>query len=295
MALAFLLGSRPPPAAAAAAHPGSAGPRLSARSSPACRAAAASAATQQQAVHPAQRQRALKDPARIAGSSRHTVTVQERGGALALDAYMRLPTEQYSELDPSMIHPLGNSAFLLKVPRVQLFDVWLEPEVTVHVRQQEGPVGLVFEAGECRLRGSDLLQRLGLDRRFALHFRTAVSWQPRPGNGGLTGGSSLAAAASALLPPLGGGGSAGQGQISAEAEVVVWSEVAGPFQAIPRPMLQATGDAVLAALTQALLPVFMRKLADDYQRWAGSPQYRARRAAAAAAPRAQAHQSASSP
>lgn len=154
--------------------------------------------------------------------------LQERGGALALDAYMRLPTEQYSELDPSMIHPLGNSAFLLKVPRVQasgpgglrahgapprvvapaacslpggvprpacawqrrrcadsgtvrlegaglldaataqpcvlllrqlslhpqfplqLFDVWLEPEVTVHVRQQEGPVGLVFEAGECR-------------------------------------------------------------------------------------------------------------------------------------------------
>lgn len=35
-------------------------------------------------------------------------------------------------------------------PPVQLFDVWLEPEVTVHVRQQEGPFGLVFEAQECR-------------------------------------------------------------------------------------------------------------------------------------------------
>lgn len=33
---------------------------------------------------------------------------------------------------------------------LQLFDVWLEPEVTVHVRQQKCPEELVFESGECR-------------------------------------------------------------------------------------------------------------------------------------------------
>lgn len=47
------------------------------------------------------------------------VPSQDHGGPLSLDAYMRLPTEQYSELDPAMIFPLGSGAFLLKVPRVQ--------------------------------------------------------------------------------------------------------------------------------------------------------------------------------
>jgi hypothetical protein len=42
-------------------------------------------------------------------------------------------------------------------------------------------------------------------------------------------------------------------------------------------------------MMRALLPLFMQKLADDYQRWAGDAAYRARRAAvqptpAAAAP-----------
>ncbi len=46
--------------------------------------------------------------------------LQDRGGPLALDTYMRLPTEQYNELDPSLILPLGKGAFLLKVPRVQV-------------------------------------------------------------------------------------------------------------------------------------------------------------------------------
>ncbi|KAL4430382.1 hypothetical protein ABPG77_002188 [Micractinium sp. CCAP 211/92] len=294
--MALALGWKGPAAASATAHPCSVRLRSAARRSPGCRAAAVSATTQQQAATPVQRQQALKDPAKISGSSRHAVAVQDRGGPLALDTYMRLPTEQYNELDPSLILPLGKGAFLLKVPRVQLFDVWLEPEVTVHVRQQEGPFGLVFEAQECRLKGSELLQRLGLDKRFVLHFRTAVSWQPRPsaGSRGHYGGGSRAAAAvaaaAAAPTPLSNGGSVRQGQISAEAEVVVWTEVVGPFQAIPRPMLQATGNAVLEALTRALLPVFMRKLADDYQRWASSPQYRARRAAAAAhAPRSTAN------
>lgn len=46
--------------------------------------------------------------------------VQDRGGALSLDAYMKLPTEQYNELDPSMIESLGGSRFLLRVPRVSV-------------------------------------------------------------------------------------------------------------------------------------------------------------------------------
>ena len=57
---------------------------------------------------------------RLHPPSRVCRVLQDRGGALSLDAYMRLPTEQYHELDPAMISSLGGSAFLLRVPRVSV-------------------------------------------------------------------------------------------------------------------------------------------------------------------------------
>lgn len=106
------------------------------------------------------------------------------------------------------------------------------------------------------------MQSLGLDRRFVLRFHTSVSWQPRPGaNGGTQGGGTggggpqggrgggaAAAAAPAALPPA---ASSQQGQIHARAEVNVWSEVVGPFQAIPRPMLQVGHAAHLLLAIQS--------------------------------------------
>lgn len=45
-------------------------------------------------------------------------------------------------------------------------------------------------------------------------------------------------------------------------------------------MLQGTGNTVVGALLQALLPIFMNLLAEDYKRWSTDAAYRARRAAA---------------
>lgn len=88
---------------------------------------------------------------------------------------MQLPVEQYYELDPAMIRPLGGKRFALQVPRVnvsppicmhamllrqpgvcwlsinqskifslclQLFNVWVEPlvEVVVHLSDQKDAV-----------------------------------------------------------------------------------------------------------------------------------------------------------
>jgi hypothetical protein len=49
---------------------------------------------------------------------------QDQGGAISLDAYMRLPPDQYDELDPGMIQALGGSQFLLKVPRLAVSTDW---------------------------------------------------------------------------------------------------------------------------------------------------------------------------
>lgn len=228
--------------------------------------------------------RQLRDPAKLQGASSASVPVQDRGGALSLDAYMRLPVEQYNELDPAMIQSLGGSSFLLKVPRVSLFNVWVEPEVVVDVRQ-EGALDLIFESGEARLKGSELLQQLKLDERFVLYFHTKLTWHSpaaHPGDGSGNGNGSGSGNGNGNgngSSKLAAGAAGQQGSISAEADVQVWSEVVGPFQAIPRGILQGTGNAVMGALMNALLPVFLRKLAEDYVRWAGDPAYRARRAA----------------
>lgn len=89
--------------------------------------------------------------------------LQDHGGSLSLDAYMRLPVEQYYELQPEMIKPLGGNQFALAVPRVnvsaglnvccvllahiahlfshvlQIFSVWVEPLCQIEVTSSENP------------------------------------------------------------------------------------------------------------------------------------------------------------
>ena len=60
-------------------------------------------------------------------SARIVVVTQDFGNDLSLEAYMQLPVEQYYELDPAMIRPLGGTRFALQVPRVNvgiLLHIW---------------------------------------------------------------------------------------------------------------------------------------------------------------------------
>ena len=53
-------------------------------------------------------------------SARIIDVTQDFGNDLSLAAYMQLPVEQYYELDPAMIRPLGGMRFALQVPRVNV-------------------------------------------------------------------------------------------------------------------------------------------------------------------------------
>lgn len=218
----------------------------------------------------------LKDPARIGATSSKQTQVQEVPG-FPLDVYMRLPVEQYYELDPTMIKPLGGSRFLLTVPRIQLFNVWLEPIVQVEVRHGSGADSVTIQAVSCSLNGSDLVQNLGLDKRFVLKFNTVLTWDSPASR--MPAAGSPEADAAALSPAA----DAKPGVIFSELQLQVWSEVLPPFTLLPREVLEGTANAVLGGLVSALLPVFVRKLGSDYERWATDPEYRARRAAQAAA------------
>jgi hypothetical protein len=162
---------------------------------------------------------------------------------------MALPPEAYHQLDASLIRPLGGPRFLLKVPRLAFLGVWVEPEVEVNVTIHRESV--VLRSSGCRLGGSELVQRTRLDDRFEMAFTTVLTWQSAPGTAA---------------------------RIAGDLELAVLAEVVPPFTLLPRAGLEGACNAVLKGLTRWLLPLFMRKLAADYERWALDPEYRARRA-----------------
>lgn len=185
--------------------------------------------------------------------------MHDYGGSISLASYMQLPAEQYDALDPTLIQPLGGNRFRLQVPRLALFNVWVQPTVDVAVTNATGPPPRVLLQGErCKLDGSPLVQRMHLDQRFELHFQTQLTW---------TSGSEGPSTPSPR----------GKGSITADLDVEVFTEVIPPFDLLPRSVLEGTCNAVLRTLIGTLLPVFLGRLSADYERWANSPAYRAQR------------------
>jgi hypothetical protein len=209
----------------------------------------------------------LRDPARLSARARREVGVADRGGPAALHLFMTLPVEQYAALDAQLICPLGDGRFRLDVPRLELFGAWVQPVVTVAAAARPavngGPPAVELRAESCALRGSPFLA----DLRFTLDFTTVLTWR---GGGVGAGGAG------------GGAAPAAQGAIHGDLAVDVAAEVVAPFSALPRGALEAGCNVALRALTARLLPVFVRRLAADYERWAADPAYRRQRAAAAA-------------
>jgi len=209
----------------------------------------------------------LNDPAHIGAEGTTETTVQDGGGAAGLDAYMRLPVEQYDRLDPDMIKPLGGANYALHVPRVQIFSEWVEPVVQVNVSTTDGPEGptVVIRAVNWAIRGSPLVEDLGLNRRFSLEFATILGWTPAAAAAGTSNGNGSSVAR------------VGTGTLRGRCNLDVYAEVIGPFRFMPRVVLQTGGNAVMSALVNALLPMFMKRLSADYERWAADPKYRAQR------------------
>eukprot|EP00884_Botryococcus_braunii_P019690 jgi/Botrbrau1/6404/Bobra.49_1s0021.1 len=136
---------------------------------------------------------------------------------------------------------------------------------------------VLISSTRCQIRGSDLVERLQLNKRFCMSFTNKLTWTSAPVAStqgplvslGATSNGTEAAAASALpaaAPPSESGklrpGSkdASGGAIHGDSKLEVWVEVLGPFRIFPREFLQATANAVLAGLMRTLLPIFTRKL-----------------------------------
>ena len=183
-----------------------------------------------------------------------------------LDAYMALPPRSYDAIDPALIRPRPGAPpghFTLAVPRAGILGVWVEPTVDVVVAAPapgDPDPRVTITSVAARLKGSPSVEALRLADRFSLAFTAELTWQGAGGEGG---------------------GGAGP-WLCASTRVTVWAEPLGPFALLPRGALVSAGDALLAGLSNALLPAFLRRLAADFEGWAGSAAVRAARSARAA-------------
>ena len=217
---------------------------------------------------PNSKTRSFKNPARLVANHSVTTNISRdtTHPSLTLDHYMRLPTEQYYELDPSMIKPLGNNCFLLDVPKLEFFNIWVQPqvvtEVTTHTNGSSPHV--LIKGLSCTLNGSPWIQQMKLNDKFDLHFITKLTWQdPVTTRVNNNVSSSLN----------------GTATITGKLELEVLTEVIPPFNALPISVLEGTCNTVLGGLTRTLLPIFVKKLAEDFKRWQVDEKYRQRREA----------------
>ncbi|GLI68056.1 hypothetical protein VaNZ11_012382 [Volvox africanus] len=228
----------------------------------------------------------LIDPAQIGATGSASAKFQILPQYESLQSYMLLPVEQYFVLDPTQISHLDGNRFVLTVPRINLFNIWLEAVVEVSVisypgSKRAGP-RVVLQAENCRISGSQVVESLRLDQRFAMHFVTELTWSATPVAAPVPAAAAVAATAT-VGPAPGTAANAStlgvmNGEIQASSQLTVWSEVVPPFHLLPRDVLVTTCNGVLRGLVSSLLPLFVRMLAQDYQRWAKDPAYRAERA-----------------
>jgi len=161
----------------------------------------------------------------------------------SLTEYMRLPTAQYALLDLPMganleraPPPPGAAAdvehFLLVVPPVRFFFLTVEPNVKCTVETTDDSV--VVAGRECVLEGSDGIIR-SINRAFVFEVIAKMTWVD----------------------------SADHRRIDCAVDLRVDVAPPGPFRAMPRRVLETTGNAVMRVATDQILNGFLQTLVRD--------------------------------
>lgn len=199
----------------------------------------------------------LSAPANIGACATGMIPIHDAGpGPGHLENYMSLPVEEYVVLDGANIERLGGDLFRLSVPRIEFFDVWIEPELEVSVRliKQAGHAPKVLmQSQKTVIRGSEWIEKFNINNRFTSAFRAELKWQACPHPGG------------------------GAGRLMVKTGTEVYCEVFPPFNVVPKPTLESSCNAVLNTFVPALVKLFLSKLADDYSKWSSDAAYREER------------------
>eukprot|EP00240_Pyramimonas_obovata_P012565 CAMPEP_0118934180 /NCGR_PEP_ID=MMETSP1169-20130426/13679_1 /TAXON_ID=36882 /ORGANISM="Pyramimonas obovata, Strain CCMP722" /LENGTH=254 /DNA_ID=CAMNT_0006877053 /DNA_START=359 /DNA_END=1123 /DNA_ORIENTATION=+ len=198
----------------------------------------------------------LKDPVEFSSSASAKANVTDAGGEVDIFKYMNMPVEQYTSdvLAGGQIRRMGDNLFLLEVPKISLFSIWLKPSMTVIVEPSaDNCVKLI--ATNCTIDGSPLIESFNINRVFTVKMVTQLQYF-------LEESSDLAARSE---------------YFRADADLTVHCEVLAPFRLIPRNVIASTCTSVVSAVLASMLKLFINKLALDYKRWSSDAAYREQR------------------
>ena len=151
--------------------------------------------------------------------------------------------------------------FALAVPPIRFavpgVPLTVSPSLLATVTSEPDRVSISSDA--CTLSGSPLIESLRLNERFDFRVRTVFTWAD-----GAVGGAA--------------DGAAGGAEIRSSSKIEVDVETPKLFALMPRPLLEAIATAAMRIVLDALQQVFVRNLAEDYERWVTDAGYRATRA-----------------
>ena len=116
--------------------------------------------------------------------------------------------------------------------------------------REECACAVVITSTDCKLRGSDVIERIRLNEAFRFFVRTRITW--------VDDGS--------------------ERRLATDTQIRVQVEPPGPFATVPRAVLEATGNAVMKVAMEGVQRGFVRALARDFEQWACDASYRTRRA-----------------
>lgn len=193
---------------------------------------------------------------------------------VGLTAYMRLPASQYVAIPLPLsasldILPGTTDRFRLCVPPLcfnlpGLPVVEATPTVLARVSTSEDRV--VISSNECSIAGSPLIEKLRLNERYNFSVETCFTW--RQNDDGEAPSTATAASQA-------DGGDAIFSSTTIEVDV----DPPGPFALMPRFVLEAVGNSVMALALTRLQTPFVANLAADYARWSSDEAYREERSA----------------
>jgi len=182
---------------------------------------------------------------RASGTAAQPVSPSSR----PLDEYMRLPVAQYA----LMPMPRGSALkrvdgfveqFELEMPTLRFFSVEVKPIIFAQVKPTQNAV--LISSQRCVIRGSAIVNSLGLNDRFTFDVKTKISWSNRT--------------------------------IYCKSEIRVDVNPPPVFAILPNKLLESTGNSVMRVALNFIQEEFLKALGSDFERWSRDDDYFAQRA-----------------
>eukprot|EP01024_Parvocaulis_polyphysoides_P034923 TRINITY_DN30923_c0_g1_i1.p2 TRINITY_DN30923_c0_g1~~TRINITY_DN30923_c0_g1_i1.p2 ORF type:complete len:258 (+),score=14.64 TRINITY_DN30923_c0_g1_i1:205-978(+) len=203
----------------------------------------------------------LNNPIHSWASAVKTIRVQDFGEQNGLTAYMRLPPEQYDLLDRSLISYYGGNKFSLRVPRIDIFNLWVEPRIDMEVDVNNDRV--LAKAYNCVVDGPPVIQ--SINSKFCFKLTLKITHVP------------ARELQLQLRNSQYGNNQFGYGQMKGDLRLDVWCENVPPLTIFPDELVQGSVNLALDQGVNTMLNIFLERLGRDSEVWQKSPAYRQER------------------